>query len=150
MLQLNIFIFSVIIINAVESFRNFGGKFQQKYTILSSSTSTSTESWQEDIDRILDVDVPCESKQQYAQSIISKIGDVSNDIQQAVKERDIEKVAPTSFKYGRAVKGLRAFQQQLLTDIIPDFLTKGVPKLVEEAPQLLNQITEGGNTTTSV
>ena len=49
-------------------------------------------------------------------------------------------------KYGKALLGLQAFQKQVVNDIIPDFLTKAVPKLIDETPKIINALSEKGPT----
>lgn len=41
---------------------------------------------------------------------------------------------------GKAIQGLKAFKSQLRTDIIPDFVTRQLPKLVQEAPNVLKEV----------
>lgn len=108
------------------------------------SDSTSTASWQQDLDQILDVDTSCESRQELARGIFSKFTDIAADVSTAIQDKDASKLAPESLAYGKAFVEFQKFQKQLVTDIIPDLLTKGVPKLVDEAPELMNQIVNAG------
>lgn len=117
---------------------------QTKQQFLSSALKAAT--WQEDLDQILDVDTPCDVRQNVAKDFFQKFTEISNDVMTAVQEQNIEKIAPKSSAYGKAVSGFRAFQNQLISDIIPDLLTKGVPKLVDEGPKLFNQLLERGPT----
>lgn len=107
-------------------------------TILRAST------WQEDLDQILNIDTPCDARRSLSQNIVQKFSDITNDIISAVQDKNIEKIAPKSLAYGKAVAGFQTFQNQILTDVIPDFLTKGIPLLVDEGPKLINQLIERG------
>ena len=72
------------------------------------------------------------------------IADIATDVSTAIQDKDTTKIAPTSLGYGKAFVEFQKFQKQLLTDIIPDILTRGVPKLVDEAPELFSQISSQG------
>lgn len=112
---------------------------------LSSSVPTSSSnSWQEDLDQILDVDTSCDSRKEFVKSFASKVTDISADVQSAIQDKDVSKVAPKTLKYGKAFSNFQAFQKQLVSDILPDLLTRGIPKLVDEAPELFNELINGG------
>jgi len=115
---------------------------QTRQQFLSSTLRAAT--WQEDLDQILDVDTPCDVRQNVAKDFFQKFTEISNDVMSAVQEQSIEKIAPKSSAYGKAFSGFQAFQNQLISDIIPDLLTKGVPKLVDEGPKFFNQLLERG------
>jgi hypothetical protein len=115
-----------------------------RHFLLDSALKAAT--WQEDLDRILDVDTPCDIRRDVAKGFLQKFSEISNDVISAVQEQNIEKIAPKSSSYGKAVAGFQAFQNQLISDVIPDLLTKGVPKLVDEGPKLINQLLERGPT----
>lgn len=115
---------------------------QTRQQFLNSALKAAT--WQEDLDQILDVDTPCDVRQNVVKGFFQKFTDISNDVMSAVQEQNIEKIAPKSSGYGKAVSGFQAFQNQLISDIIPDLLTKGVPKLVDEGPKFINQLLERG------
>ena len=100
--------------------------------------------WQEDLDQILNVDTACDTRRSVAKDLLKKLDSVTKDVVSAIQDRNIEKLAPKTLTYGKAVVGLQDFQNQLLSDIIPELLTKGVPKLVEEGPKLLNELIEKG------
>lgn len=68
---------------------------------------------------------------------------------EAVQSRDVEKLAPKTLSYGKAIVGLKAFRKQLVSDIIPELLTKTVPKIIDEAPKAFNSLVEKGPTAVS-
>ena len=51
--------------------------------------------------------------------------DISADVQSAIQDKDVSKVAPKTLKYGKAFSNFQAFQKQLVSDILPDLLTRG-------------------------
>mmetsp|Transcript_7999 Transcript_7999/g.8765 ORF Transcript_7999/g.8765 Transcript_7999/m.8765 type:complete len:406 (-) Transcript_7999:3376-4593(-) len=103
--------------------------------------------WQEDLDKILDVDTSCESRRTLTSAFLKRLREVSEDVRQAIQDKNVEKIAPKNLQYGKAVQGLRKFQNQVLTDVIPEILTKTVPKLVDEGPKIINQLVEKGPAT---
>ena len=44
---------------------------------------------------------------------------------------------------------MKAFRKQLVSDIIPELLTKTVPKIIDEAPKIINSLVERGPTAVS-
>jgi hypothetical protein len=55
--------------------------------------------------------------------------DIAADVSTAIQDKDASKLAPESLAYGKAFVEFQKFQKQLVTDIIPDLLTKGYPSL---------------------
>lgn len=136
---------------ALLSFANilcFTPKFSTRWissqsTFLKAST-TPSGTWQEDVDKILDIDTTCKSRRDTSADLLRKIGDVGKDLSEALKERNIEKIAPPNLTYGKNLKGVQAFQKQLTTDIIPELLTQTLPKLASEAPNLAKELINKG------
>lgn len=112
-------------------------------------TKISSSTWQEDLDQILDVDTPCDSRRDMTRNFIKRASEISTDLVEAVQNKDIEKLAPKKLSYGKAIFGLQAFRKQLVSDIIPELLTKTVPKLIDEAPKIINSLVEKGPTAVS-
>jgi len=124
-------------ISAIASFKLYNNKvFHGNHKLFSS--------WQEDLDALLDIDTNFESRRNLTKDLLSKVRDISKDVTDAVRERDINKIAPKKLKYGKALIGLQDFQKQLVSDIIPDVLTKGVPLIVEEGPKFIQKVTTEG------
>lgn len=98
--------------------------------------------WQEDLDRLLQLRTSLKERTLLTKDIIFKVGDITSDVVSAVQEHNLEKIAPRSLGYGRAIQGIHAFQNQIISDLIPDLFTKAVPRLVGEGPKLINQIIE--------
>lgn len=102
------------------------------------TTRTALSStWQEDVDSLLDVDTPCDNRRDLTIGLFQKTGEVLDDVRKAVQDRDVERIAPQSLKYGKALTGLKAFRNQLVNDILPDLLTKQIPTLLREGPSLV-------------
>ena len=96
--------------------------------------------WQDDIEAILDVDSSCDNRKELARGLRSKAEEIRSDLREAVRERDIEKIAPSDKKYGKDIRGLRAFNAQLKNDILPDLVSKGIPTLLTEGPKLASEL----------
>ena len=109
-----------------------------------SATKILKATWQEDLDGILDIDTDWSSRKSLTKSFLGKLKEVTSDVADSIRERDVRKVAPKNLAYGKAVAGLQDFQNQLISDIIPDILTKGVPKLVDEGPRVLQKFASQG------
>jgi hypothetical protein len=77
---------------------------------------------------------------------LSKAKEISTDVISAIQEQDVNKLAPKSLSYGKAVFGLQSFRKQLVTDIIPNIFTKTVPKLFDEGPRVFSSIIQNGQT----
>lgn len=115
-----------------------------KASTTATTVPSSSSTWQEDVDQILNVDTACDVRKSLVQGIVSKVNDITTDVLSAVQEQNVEKIAPRNLAYGKAVRGLQAFQNQIFSDIIPDLFTKGVPKLVDEGPKIINTLVEKG------
>eukprot|EP01031_Cornospumella_fuschlensis_P036622 gene36622-44425_t len=101
-------------------------------------------SWQEDLDQILNVDTPCDARKSLSRDLFRRLNEISSDVVAAIQDRDVDKVAPRSLAYGKGVRGIQAFNNQVLSDIIPEFLTKAVPRLVDEGPKIISKLVERG------
>lgn len=133
------------VIHSVQSFLTSRLSGRRSFTSHRSTVADSgSNTWQQDLDQILDVDTDCDSRQELAKGLLSKAADIATDVSTAIQDKDTTKIAPTSLGYGKAFVEFQKFQKQLLTDIIPDILTRGVPKLVDEAPELFSQISSQG------
>eukprot|EP01038_Epipyxis_sp_PR26KG_P008643 gene8643-11683_t len=111
------------------------------------STSKSflkSATWQEDLDSIVNIDTPCTNRRESALEIIKKLPTISSDVIEAIQEQDITKIAPKNSLYGKALLGIQSFQQQLVSDIIPDILTKNIPQLVDNGPKIITGLIEKG------
>ena len=97
-------------------------------------------SWQSDLDDILNVDVPCDTRKELIKGLQSKSQEIRKDVKEAVRDRNIEKLAPRDMKYGKDIRGLRAFNQQLRNDILPDIVSKGIPTLLSEGPNFVSEL----------
>lgn len=111
-----------------------------------SPTIETSKTWQEELDEVLNVDTPCEGRREISINILKRASEITADVTAAIQDQDIEKLAPRKLSYGKALLGLQAFQKQLVNDIIPDFLTKAVPKLIDETPKILSALSEKGPT----
>jgi hypothetical protein len=137
----------IIQVNCFRNIPHLNLKFAA--TSLDSTTTTATitdtgKSWQEDVDSILNVDTPCESRKEIVSGLLKKSDQIIADVSSAVQDRDTKKIAPPSLGYGKAVEGLKAFRRQLLSDLIPDFILNDGPKLFQDAPKRIeNLITNG-------
>jgi len=108
------------------------------------NTFLKAATWQEDVDNILNIDTNCDSRRDTAIGLLSKANNITNDIIDSIQSRDISKVAPPKLAYGKAIKGLQQFQKQLVNDIIPELVTKTIPKVIEKGPQIINDIVKNG------
>jgi len=98
------------------------------------------------LDQLLNIDTPCNSRRSISLDFLSKTREISNDVIAAIQDQDVNKIAPKSLSYGKALLGLQSFRKQLVSDIIPDILTKSFPKLIDEGPRILSDILEKGPT----
>jgi hypothetical protein len=101
-------------------------------------------SWQEELDQFLNIDTACNSRREILGNLLSKTQDIVGDVVSAVQDNDIKKIAPPSLGYGKAVVGLQAVRRQFLSDILPGALTRGIPKLIEEGPKILQELVSKG------
>jgi hypothetical protein len=143
-------VFSVALLTSANSF-NFKSFRNHFSFILKDSTTFSSESksWQEDVDSILNIDTSCDTRREKVSELLSKSSSVVEDIVSAVTEKDIKKVAPPNLSYGKAVQGLQAFRNQLFSDIIPGLIFNDAPKLIQESPKLINDLVTDGPKTLS-
>lgn len=109
-------------------------KTQWRRSIVPKST------WQDDVESILDIDSSCENRKELVRELRSKTEDIRKDVREAVRERDIEKIAPSDKKYGKDLRALKAFNAQLRNDILPDLLNNGFPSLLTEGPKLASEL----------
>jgi len=110
-----------------------------------SSVTSSSEQWQGLVESVLDVDTSCESRTETLKKLTEQryLSQITNDVVEAIRERDVTKVAPRTRKYGKDLAAFQAFQKQLISDIIPDLLKRG-PGLLAEAPRLVNEVVKQG------
>jgi hypothetical protein len=106
--------------------------------------SSLQATWQQEVDKLLNIDTSLEDRKDLSKSVFGKLGEITGDLVDAVQTQNLKKVAPKNLAYGKAIYGLRDFRQQLVSDVIPEFLRKGVPKIVEEAPKLVGKIVAKG------
>ena len=89
----------------------------------SSIPPAGNSNWQVEVDKFLDIDTPCETRRDISLNILKKSGEIFSDVTGAIREGNIEAIAPQNLNYGKAFKGLQAFQNQLISDLIPDLLS---------------------------
>ena len=94
------------------------------------------DDWQHKVDQLLMIDTPCATRRKAIIALLSRSRAIVGDVASAVRTRDLNKVAPADLAYGKAVLGLAALRRQMLSDIIPGSIKKGVPRLVREAPAI--------------
>lgn len=128
-------LFFVLLVQELEGFQRLADRALRVSAPLRST-------WQEDLDQILDIDTSCDSRKEISRSLIKKYNEISTDVVSAVRERSVSRLAPRSLSYGKALRGIRSFKNQIFTDIIPDILTKSIPKVVEEGPKIVGKILE--------
>ena len=105
--------------------------------------TTSSEKdypWQKDMDTFLNIDTPCSSRREVARNLLGKWQDITRDFVQAVQDRDVNVVAPKDLEYGKSIAGIQSVQKQIVSDILPDILNKGLPKLFEEGPKAIQSV----------
>ena len=95
--------------------------------------------WQQDVDEVLNVDTSCANRRTTLFSLIPKVRQIVGDVSTAVRQRDITKIAPPTLAYGKAVQGIKAVNRQVLSDIIPSTITKGIPRLLAEGPTIVSK-----------
>ncbi len=72
--------------------------------------------------------------------LMKKTREIMGDVSSAVRERDIKKIAPPSLAYGKTIQGMQALRRQVLSDIIPGTITKGIPRVIEETPNIVRGV----------
>lgn len=105
-----------------------------------SLTTLLASTWQEDFDEFVNIDTACDSRKNIVSSLWNRFDVIVSDVVTAVREKNIEKLAPPSTKYGQDLKKAKVFREQLVTDIIPDLLTLQLPRLISEAPALAQKV----------
>ena len=105
-----------------------------------------SKAWQRDVDTILDIDTDCDSRRDLVFSLFGKISEIAEDVSDALLSGDVKKVAPPSLAYGKAVEGLEAVQRQLVSDVIPDLISKGPAYPLEVASELRKQQSSSSGT----
>ena len=95
--------------------------------------------WQEDLDLTLDIDTDCDTRRDKVVALFGKLGEISKDVQEAIRSGDLTAVAPETTGYGKALVGLEALQRQVVSDIIPDLISKGPKYLPQMAENLSKQ-----------
>ncbi len=121
-----------------------------RYNVKTSGMQKSTykpslslhSSWQEDLDNLLSPETSYESRKVLSKGMLKRLNEVTADFAAALKDRDVEKIAPLSTAYGKVLRKMNLFGNQLTSDIIPNVFSKGVPKIVEECPKLVNKLLE--------
>lgn len=96
--------------------------------------------WQEEVDQILDIDTGCDARREILKSLFQRSQEIVGDVTSAVQEKDVTKIAPPSLAYGKAVVGLQAVRRQFINDILPEALTKSIPKLIQDGPKILKEL----------
>lgn len=96
--------------------------------------------WQEDVDKFLDIDTSMDTRRNITSNLLQRFNEISKDVVSAVRDRDIEKLAPSSLTYGKNLKSAQAFRQQLIQDIIPDLITQRIPKVIAEGPKIAKKL----------
>lgn len=132
----------IVLLSVAIAYKSSSNKiYRLPKSVLKSTTSSSSTSWQEDLDQILDVDTSCTTRRDLTRTILrNKLMNVREDLRDAIQKRNVEKIAPPSLSYGKAFVAFQAFQKQLVSDVIPDFLTNVVPKIIDEGPKALQTL----------
>lgn len=104
------------------------------------TSSEKSYSWQKDVDSLLNIDTPCAHRREIVRSLLGKWQDITRDVVQAVQDRDVNVVAPRDLEYGKSIAGIQSVQKQIVSDILPDLLNKGIPKLLEEGPKAIQSV----------
>ena len=127
---------------------------QTSFRATSASPFDAIKSWQKELDEVLDIDTSCDTRRDLILGLFGKTSEIVEDVQKAVVERDISILAPPSLAYGKSVEGLKAVQRQILSDVIPDIISNGLPspaalvdkkqleKITEDAPGRLQKLVE--------
>jgi len=99
-----------------------------------------TQTWQQDVDTVLNIDTECDSRRNLTKGLLTKVEDIRDDVLSAIQDRDITKIAPPSLPYGKAVVGLKAFRRQVIEDIVPSLFTKVLPNVIKVGPKAVSAI----------
>lgn len=135
-MSLSSLIVVIVILSLLEQSDSY--RFGPRTALLTNRLSAT---WQEQVDEFVDVDTSCDARKDIANNLIKSLDSITNDVIQAIKDRDIEKIAPSTLTYGKNLKNAQAFRKQLLSDIIPDLITNQIPKLVTETPNIIKKVT---------
>ncbi|KAJ1419445.1 regulatory factor, effector binding domain-containing protein [Ochromonadaceae sp. CCMP2298] len=130
---------SILLLALVASASAFQMRAPSARTPLRGALSMQS-TWQQELDELLDIDTPLRERPKLTGRFMGRLGEVSSDVFSSVRERNLSKLAPRNLSYGRSLRGIHAFRKQLATDLIPDMLRKGVPKLVEGTPGVVGKI----------
>eukprot|EP01041_Mallomonas_annulata_P008662 gene8662-17874_t len=120
-----------------------------KLRLSASTVDIDNKSWQEDVDSILNIDTSCDTRKDSVSELLKKSDVIIEDVKAAIRDKDIKKIAPPKLAYGKAVEGLQAFRRQLFSDLIPDILFNEGPKLLQDAPKIINELVADGPKTMS-
>jgi len=118
--------------------------FHKHPSIVSQRAVLFQSTWQEDLDKWLDIDTPWQSRRSLSRTIAGKFSSIYTDVTDAVRERNLNKIAPKSLQYGKAINGLRSFKSQLVSDIVPEIFTKVIPIVIEEGPKIISKVISDG------
>lgn len=118
--------------------------FHKRPSIVSQRAVLFQSTWQEDLDKWLDIDTPWQSRRSLSRTIAGKFSSIYTDVTDAVRERNLNKIAPKSLQYGKAINGLRSFKSQLVSDIVPEIFTKVIPTVIEEGPKIISKVISDG------
>jgi len=98
----------------------------QRWALRSSiaDSPNAAASWQEEVDAALDIDAPCEKRQETLRGLLQnseKREAFVKDVQAALRETDLEqRISKLSAgKTKKALLGLEEFRKQLVSDILP-------------------------------
>jgi len=113
-----------------------GLRYLNAASVSPDSDPSEASGWQRDVDKVLDIDTDCDTRRDLVTGLFSQADTILKDVQEALADGDIKKLAPPSLGYGKAVEGLEAVQRQVVSDIIPDLLSKGPVGFLKAQQQL--------------
>lgn len=117
-----------------------GNSFHFSFRTNKQQTALFAQTWQEDVDNVLNIDTECDSRRNLTKGLLSKVDNIRDDVLSAIQDRDITKIAPPSLEYGKAVVGLKAFRRQVIEDIVPSLFTKVIPNIIKVGPKAVSAI----------
>jgi hypothetical protein len=129
-----IFLVTLVVVSCFRPLHFGSGRIVPAHS--SSARSSSSGTWQQDVEKILDVDSTCDERKEMADGLKSKVKSIKKDVREALRSKNLDKVAPDDTKYGKDLRGLLRFKEQLKNDIIPELVFKGVPALINSGPSL--------------
>ena len=106
----------------------------------SSVSEGARGTWKDDLEKILDVDATCDDRKSLLEGLRFKVTDIRKDFGEALKERDLQKIAPKDSKYGKNIRGFFKFREQVRNDILPEIVSKGLPSLLSNGPKVAQQL----------